>query len=175
MLAVSAVCGLKGLGRTPIEERDFGLLRLIHEQRDHLPLSFANKEVTTSVATGDDVAKAKFLQAIMQIRKGNKAGIQAMLNDEAVRREALRWGEVCSLSEILSMMENNRLSMESLSKLLSLELALRNNLSPQESSKSNSWFEQSAQLGKSWVRLPTLSTVTEFDPTKVTYSNGEWK
>ena len=92
-----------------------------------------------------------------------------------VQSELENWSDLSSLADLQAMTDSSRLSRLQLRKLLTLELALQDSESPrQPAPPADSWAEQAQEPMHGWTQLPSFDNVTEFDPTKSIFRNGEW-
>ncbi len=92
---------------------------------------------------------------------------------------ANRWKEiddsipVLGAGDIKNMSSAKTLTIQQLNQLVSLEHRLRNPQLPFTSSKP-SWLDMKSMIGNIALDFPTIDNVTEMDPAKTRYQNGQW-
>jgi len=174
-VAESGLAGLPGLARNEAEKKAFEVLRFIYDRQDHLPRG--EPEATATAPEDEPIdtqTQSDLLQALRRIRREDSKAANEILTKEAVRKELERWTGICSTADIQEMLSTNRLSHSQLAKLLKLELAIQSGELPKPQREPTSWADQSIQSGQGWTQLPDFATVTEFDPFRSIYRNGEW-
>jgi len=175
VVALSALAGLTALGRTENERKSFEVLRFVYDRRDHLvPLQPAanNDRVERSPNASETIND--LLAAVRLLRQEDFSTPKERFQQNAIQKELANWSSICSPLEINEILSNKRLSLFQLNKMLKLELALQKGELPIPDRQFTNWAEQATQTGEGWTQLPDFSTVTEFDPCKAIYRNGEW-
>ena len=172
-LVESALSGLPELARTQSEQQAFEVLIYLYTPKDHIPVARSQTDRDPGGLKESGVGRGKLLQAIRYIRQEKPAKATEILLETAVSAELKRWDSICSVTEINQML-TAKPTLEQLAKLFALEMALRNREAPKRDQTTTGWAEQARLRAKGWTRLPTFDSVTEFDPRKSVYRDGEW-
>lgn len=172
-LQQGALRGLEALTDKPEELRRITILRHLLDPNStrHKSLSTAERS-TIPRSKNDDQLMLELVQAIRQERS---AEARTLLAKEENRRSFLFWKSICSLEELERMARVNRATKVGLHKLLMIELSIRLNRQPKQTSQQkNDWGYLADKSPSSLGAIPSFANVTEFSPTKSVYRNGTW-
>lgn len=174
-LVDSALTGLPELARNEQEREAFARLLTLYERNpgaESTRLAIKNQE---RVPSTDDQAREQLLQAVRLIRREDNASAVKILSSRDVLAELENWSDVISVKDLRAMTGSTRLSLPQLRTLLTLEIALQDSKTrPQRPGQSRDWSEQAQQPMSEWTQLPSFDNVTEFDPEKSIFRNGQW-
>lgn len=174
-LVESALTGLPELARNEQEREAFDRLLTLYARNPRSESTRLASKKQDPVASTDDRARQQLLQAIRLIRREDNASAIKILNTPDVLAELGKWSELVSAGDIRLMTGSTRLSLPQLRKMLTLEIALQDfKNQPQRSNQPLSWSEQAQEPMSGWTQLPSFENVTEFDPDKSVFRNGQW-
>ena len=172
---LSALNGMINLARDEAEREEFKILRfLVSRSGASLPEFNKDKQMAKLTAS----TRARVLDAVQAIRRGQGSRALQIINQADVQSALTTWEHVCTLSELNRMARANRPPMAGLVKLMEIERQLvlvKQGIRPE----SNPFFEDASWAGQSAesaipLTLPRLNSVTEFDPSRSVYFEGQW-
>lgn len=120
----------------------------------------------------DREVAAKFVQSI---RRGRNVDNQ--MDDSSLKSAVSAFENVCSWSELVQIAKSNRINANDLRRLVALEYSLRT--ADEEmtfrDNKEESWHLQASRISDETFSLPTIKSVTGFDPEATKFVDGTWK
>ena len=166
-LRQNALRMLPRLARDETELRKFSLLQAIYSDSRLVPEQTENSPVDTG---GND----QLLRCLQHLRRGETRQAGDLLAQPAVMNAAARSKDICSLAELKEMVLLNRLAPEQLERILRLERFLKHPETGALRKAPNDWGVQSRIPFGIWAEMPTFQNVTEFDPAKSLFRDGNW-
>ncbi len=120
----------------------------------------------------DRIAAAQLVQSI---RLGRD--VQGLSSDANLQKAVTAVEHICSWQELVQFSRSNRIGSAGIRRLVALEYELRSAKDPATAAGENetSWHQLADRIGSSSLLLPTIETVTEFDPQATRFDNGQWK
>lgn len=176
-----ALLGLIALARSADEERRFRAAAYLYDPRHDASVLAATSAATSSAPPA---AGAEIAQAIRLARQGKSAPAKAIADRPTVRAELSGpSSSILTHDELLAACTARSLDDRQLARLIQAELALDPPLasasaaasaaSPVESDHRR-WSDALRKRGLDPVPAFDLGSLTEFDPAKSVYRNGEW-
>jgi hypothetical protein len=120
----------------------------------------------------DEEARTMLLTAVRAARSGDRRTLTNMLKRPSFREVLHRWQGGLTYDELMGMPEEP--SDELLARLLQLELALSRSGNSDDTPKDTSWSRIVQRDGVAPVPSLTLETLTDYDPRKCLFRDGQW-
>ena len=171
--------GLARLARTPEEERTFrAYAYLLDPNHDRSSLAEPRAATPESAAPPDAEQRDRLLKALRALRGGRKVEAKNWARSPQLPQTLERYRAHISFDEFLAETKKRTaaISPDLLKRLITLELVLlQAELSPRSAKNPSRPWSQIPQSSLQQPVLPlTLESITEFDPRKWLYQDGEW-
>jgi len=167
-LRKAALADLVSLARNDEEREKLRQLQYLETGKQIAATESQTKQSLPSIEERKSAA-----QRIKSIRLGRNVG--QLADDDSLRKVIAAFEETCSWQELIQIANSNRIDDQSLRLLVALEIEL---LTKRETTNATErrfqWHTLAARVGSSTLNLPSIETVTEFDPLATRFENGKW-
>jgi hypothetical protein len=177
-LGRSGLLGMISLARSPEEEKKFRAALYLIDPRTPLTSLESPAAEAAPPTEEDNSAVNDLLRALRLLRTGKGATARALTEKPAVAKLLDNYSRVLSKTEFNAAAGQATLNGRELRQVLLLELELDSLLHPSaaasERAASLSWSRELTGAGNKAVPSLALETLTEFDPRKCLWRDGEW-
>ena len=163
----AALRDLIALARNETELRNFRQL-LFLETGEKQPVGKNSQPILPGPE--DRQAAARLVQAV---RLGRD--VSAALKEAKLKQTVSAFAQVCSWDELVQLSNSNRIEKQGLRQLVALEYALRTGETVAQQNENDTWNVLAGRVATETFSLPTIKTVTEYDPPVTRFVGGPWK
>ena len=167
-----SISGLISLANSDANRRQLKMLQLIDNPQ------FSNFEAHEwnglDKQTPTQAEKQLMLKLILALRQERPIEASNILSSAENRDSLNKWNEQCTLGEFDRIATVNRPSKLQLSKLLTIEVMVRQPSSNRVGTRRQGWGDLAMQSTGSFGVLPTFKNVTRFDPDQSVFRNNRW-
>ncbi len=173
----SALRGLVANARSTLEERKF---RTLAYRSTGYDATFLRQVITkrSPNASTDPKAKTTLLNSVKAARRGDFLLASELLDSTEVQKELANYEDVMTLETLVGICLNELITKEELNQLLKIELLLSSSTrSPGRTTKhrEENWSQLVSENELSPIFEISFLTVTEFDPRKCVFRDGNWQ
>ena len=166
------------LARTPSEERTFrAMAYLLDSDHDRSVLTAPTKSKASPAETLDPADRLLLLKALRAVRTNKKAEAKTRGNAHRCKQALSKFSNYLTRDEFkAATQKGSMLTLTTLKRIVTLELVLLSSESPALSpvAARSSWSQIPDDDLHTAVPALNLETLTEFDPRKCVYRDGQW-
>lgn len=179
-LGRSALLGLIDLARTESERRKFRAMAYLLDTQHDRDVLQNDETLTDAAATPMDAqARGHILAALRSLRQGRWEDALREGRQAGLEQTLPQFGDLLAYQQFEQACNERKISTSVLKGILAIELSMSSRSADEievgvKADAPVSWQDSIARDGKSPIPALTLETITEFDPRKCQYRDGQW-
>jgi hypothetical protein len=166
----SAICGLVAVARNAEERNRFLQIAELFD------VKFRSVQTVDEGTVADLENQRVLLKALRKLRRGDSVAAAEALKNSALQKLVHRFPGGPDASELIRWAGMAQLSGRQLAQVLAIERALElSEVGSPTVGATSDWSVESTRSIQTIIKIPSLETATEFDPSKSVFRNGNWQ